>query len=153
MRLRLLIILLGLSLLPAGHLFAQQKPPADSLRFTFEPTFILPRSGTARPLYGVTYSVVLTKDSLLADLPYEGRAWSIVNVNPQYQGIRFVARRFTTKSRTTRRGMRNVTVFIKDGGDIYRMAFSIPRSGEATLQVYSDRRDMVGFSGNIRYER
>jgi hypothetical protein len=125
-----------------------QRGAFDTSRYTFTATYLLPRAEPAIPLAGTSYELSLRADSLVCELPYRGKVYA-APLRPDSLGLFFTSRSFLRRSRQTRKGW-VVTLEPKDVRDVYRLVLEVARDGSATLQVFSNRRDVVMFEGTVQ---
>lgn len=152
-------ILLMVSLLSATTLRAQNekrnkkaekaaavKAMIGAQQYIFKPQ-------TANPMRGRTiqltteYTVKVSKDTITADLPYFGRAFT-APMDPSKGGIQFSSTQFEYTLENARRGWQ-VTIKPKDVGDVQQFFFNIFSNGSATLQVTSTNRTPISFNGYV----
>lgn len=94
------------------------------------------------------YDVRLSKDTLIADLPYFGRAY-VAPMNPSEGGIHFTSTKFTYTVKPKKKGGWDITLMPKDTRDVRQMFLNISQDGYASLQVTSNNRQAISFTGNI----
>lgn len=120
----------------------------DSLHFVFSANLALPMNGMSIPLsYG--YNVRFTGDSVIAYLPYFGRAYE-APLDPQESGIRFISTKFKIKDKKLlHSGVRLIGIEIPDAGQWRQLYLSVSLSRYATLQVNSNSRQSISFYGEL----
>jgi hypothetical protein len=107
----------------------------------------------AMPLGGKTiqltsdYDIKITKDSVLAYLPYFGRAYS-ANIGSSEGGIKFNSKQFDYTVREKKGGW-NISIKPKDAKDVQQLEFSIFNNGNASLNVNSTNRQAISYSGFV----
>lgn len=108
----------------------------------------------AMPLRGRTinltslYTFRIIGDSIIADLPYFGRAF-VAPLNPSEGGIRINSSDFTYKASQKKKGGWDITITPKNAKDIRQVFLNISETGYGSLQVTSNNRQPISFSGYI----
>lgn len=108
----------------------------------------LPNSqNTIINLSGSRYDVRITKDSVVAYLPYFGRSYS-PSMDPNEAGTRFKSKDFKYSSEKKKS---NWTIIIdpKDIKDKQQLILYVSESGYATLSVNNPNRQPISFNGYI----
>ncbi len=98
-------------------------------------------------LTGSVYDVVITKDSVVAYLPFYGRAYS-TSMNNDENGYKFTSKDFTYESVKKKKGW-SVVIKSKDVRDNVRMTLDISENGYASLSVLSNNRQSISYNGYI----
>ncbi len=119
----------------------------DAQNFVFVAQNVTPMSGRMR-LLTTEYTLTVTRDSVIADLPYFGRAYS-ASINPEDAGIQFNTNNFQYTSTVTKKHW-EVSIKPKNAGDTQQMFLNIFDNGSADLQVTSNNRQSISFSGYIK---
>lgn len=131
---------------------AQYNQAIEQGDFIFSADRVLPRRGSSRSL-STMYTVKISQDTLDVYLPYFGRAYS-APFNPTDGGFKFVSTDFDYQVVAKKKGMYQVTITPKDiknsdiRGTILR--FDMGNNGYASLNVSSDNREPIGFSGTFK---
>jgi hypothetical protein len=115
--------------------------------FAFVAQSALPMAGrniNLTTIYGVRWSA----DTVVADLPYFGRAF-VAPINPAEGGIRFTSTKFSYTISPKRKGGWDITVLPQDTRDVRQMFLSVSEEGYATLQVTSNNRQSISFRGYV----
>ncbi len=99
-------------------------------------------------LAGSSYDLRITPDSVVAYLPYYGRAYT-GTLDPNDSGTKFTSKKFTYKSEKGKKGNWTITVNPKDVKDGQRLTLNVSESGYATLFVINNNRQPISFSGTI----
>ncbi len=94
------------------------------------------------------YSVKISGDTVVSDLPYYGRAY-VAPIDPMDGGIHFTSTRFAYDSKERKKGGWEITILPKDTKDVRQMYLTISPDGYASLQVGSNNRQNINFSGYI----
>ena len=124
------------------------KSAVDSQHYTFYPDAATPASSKQRFL-SPGYFVQVSKDTVICDLPYFGRAYTSA-VNSTEAGIKFTATRFDYSSEIKKKGDRDITIKTKDIPETQTLVFTIYENGKAYLQVRNNNRQQISFSGYIK---
>ena len=132
--------------------WSQSDDPALNKRLVEEKTFIFkaqtvsPFRGGVRQLNTNEYDVIVVGDSLIAFLPYFGRAFT-APINSE-GGIKFTS---TTSTYNIKRKKKRWEVEIQPGDvhDVQQLYFDVYDNGRATLRVTSFNRQPITFQGFI----
>lgn len=116
--------------------------------FVFEAQTILPQRGITRQLTS-NYFLQVSKDTVISDLPYFGRAYS-APINPGEGGIRFTSTSFEYSSKDRKKGGWDILIKPKGVNDVQQMLLSVFTNGRASLQVISNNRQAISFDGVIK---
>lgn len=128
--------------------FIQLKNQIDSANYIFRPKSVMPVGGSSINLSS-TYSLKVTKDTIIADLPYFGRAYSASLGNSDV-GIKFISTDFTYKSIfNNSKNKWNVKIITNDTKGRIELSLAINSSGYGTLSIYDPSRQVVIFYGII----
>ncbi|HZK64571.1 MAG TPA: DUF4251 domain-containing protein [Puia sp.] len=120
----------------------------EARQYTFVAQTATSMSGRSRQLTGI-YTLKIHHDSLEADLPYFGRAYSATPGDTN-GGINFSSTAFSYTIKNTKNGGWFVTIIPENKNKASKLDLSISGGGFGTLQVTSTNRDMISFYGNIR---
>src|SRR4029079_1054284 len=118
----------------------------QSKHFVFKAQTVLPTTGGSRQLT-TEYEVKLSGDSVVAYLPYFGRAYSVAY--GERGGIDFTSTKFEYKIKQGKKGGWDITIKPADAKDIQQLNFTISENGYANLQVKSNNRQPISFYGYI----
>lgn len=118
----------------------------NSNNFVFKAQTALPLSGGARQLTP-DYNLRLLGDSIVAYLPYFGRAY-VAGFNGG-GGVNFTSTQYDYKIYKRKKGGWNIDVKPKDTKDVRELYFTISEDGYATLQVTSENRQAISYNGYI----
>lgn len=154
MQCTLLVALMGIS----GGAFAQRTSKksakiaqvrewVSSDRYVFKARSAQSMSGYTRQLTS-EYTLAVTPDTIVAYLPYFGRAYS-APIDPSKGGIKFTSTRFDYQVDSLKRGGWSVKIRPSDTRDIQQMNLRISSEGYATLNVTAQQRQPITFSGVI----
>ena len=116
----------------------------SSGKFIFKAQSANPMTGNNVQLTA-DYDLKVSPDSLVAFLPYFGRAYTINSTTEG--GIKFTSTDFVYKSKQKRKKGWEVSIQPRDTRDVRQMSLSISPNGYATLQVISNNRQSISFYG------
>jgi len=142
-------------LLIANLTYAQDKPTeADFKALVDNKTFVF-AAQSASPLRGRTvhlspgYTIKVSGDSVVSDLPYYGRAHS-APMNSSDAGIKFTSSDFTYTVKDRKKNGWDVTIKAKDGTRSHQIYLTISSNGSASVRVVSSDRDSISYNGDIQ---
>lgn len=135
---------------------AQQKEIAiknkiQAKSYVFMVQSVSPMRGTMRQLTP-EYDLRITPDSIISWLPYFGRAYS-APVNASEGGIKFTSTNFNYTVVNRNKGGWDITIKPKDVTEVNQLLLTVFANGSASLQVTSNNRDPISFSGYISEKR
>lgn len=116
--------------------------------YVFKAQTALPMTGGSRQLTSNYYELKITKDSIRSFLPFFGRAYT-APMNAEDAGIQFTSTAFVYSEKEKKKGGWDVQIKPKDTKDVRQMVLNISSSGFATLQVISNTRETISFTGRI----
>lgn len=116
-------------------------------QYQFEVTMIRPSKGGQRSMTG-GYTLKLAHDTLSCDLPYMGRVYQ-ASMNSDDAGIKFRSTQFEYKTADRKKGGWNITIKPKDQRNVGAMNLTVFDDGSATLDVTSNDRQPISYSGHI----
>ena len=120
----------------------------DARSWTMVAQSITPMRGGLRQLTSY-YDLRVSNDSAISNLPYFGRAY-IAPMNPAEGGLNFSSLLSGYQIKTGKKGRRDISFSTKSSDDTQRMQLTVYNDGTASLQVISNNRDPVTFSGFIK---
>ena len=146
------LLISNTALVSLNTTYAQDKESAvknlvESQNFVFKAQTAQPMSGRTRQLTS-EYDLKVLKDSIIAYLPYFGRAYS-APINPSDGGIQFTSSVFEYKKTDRKKGGWDIQIKPKDGKDVWQLNLTILKNGSATLLVNSNNRQSISFSGYV----
>ncbi|MDR3693704.1 DUF4251 domain-containing protein [Mucilaginibacter sp.] len=129
------------------------KNMVDSTHFYFSADYAIPQRGGMKHLTSI-YDVKITKDSIIAYLPYYGQAYMAPDPGTTEGGIKFTSTNFSYKVNPGKKGGWEIIIKPKDHNitdwrDVQQMILNISPDGYASLYVLSSNRDQISFQGNI----
>jgi len=119
----------------------------NSGQYIFHADQAMPLRGGVR-LLTTPYTVKISADSIISDLPYFGRAYGGIDILNQ-SDLSFVSTNFSYERSNSKNGRYEVIIKIRDNSESPTFSLSIGSDGFATLQVNSNNRDAISFTGNI----
>ncbi|PTQ96971.1 uncharacterized protein DUF4251 [Mucilaginibacter yixingensis] len=120
----------------------------DMKNYTFNAQSANPMRGTTINLTGIN-DLRIKKDSIIAYLPYYGRAYMGVAYNPTESPLQFTSTKFTYSSVTKKNDNREITIKLQDSKEIRQIIISTSLNGYATVTVTSNNRDPITFYGTL----
>lgn len=149
-----------LLLLPFSATFAQSnaqdkkaarlaaiKNMVEGQNYVFQAQQALPLGARTRQLT-TEYDLKVTKETIISDLPYFGRAYS-APIDPTKGGIQFTSKDFGYNLAPNKKDGWTAVIKPKDNRDVQQMTLNISSEGYANLQVTSINRQPISFSGII----
>lgn len=118
----------------------------QSKEFVFKAQTVLPMTGPSRQLTS-DYDVRFLGDSIVAYLPYFGRAYSAGY--GEGGGIDFTSTKFDYKAKQRHKGGWDISITPQDAKDVRQLNITVSEDGYATLQVTSNNRQPISFYGYI----
>ncbi|WP_426327347.1 DUF4251 domain-containing protein [Pedobacter sp. R-06] len=105
--------------------------------------------GSSINLTGSQYDVRVTKDSIVAYLPYYGRSFS-APMDPTQGGIKFTSKDFTYTESKNKKGSYTIQINTKDvKRENYRFTINISTNGYASLTASSVNKQPIIFNGYL----
>lgn len=123
------------------------KALVNSQNYVFEAQWVSPMGSHARALTSL-YTLKVTKDTIIADLPYFGKAYS-APIDASQGGIAFTSTKFTYEAKPFKKGW-DITIKPADNRETSQMELTVFTNGSATLYVNSTNRQGISFTGFIR---
>ena len=125
----------------------QIKRLIEAQNYVFKAQSALPTGGATRQLTS-DYDLRISKDTILSDLPYFGRAFT-APLNPSEGPLRFTSTEFQYSVANRKKGGWNVTITPKDVQDPKQLNISIFDNGTASVVVTSYNRQPISFNGYV----
>jgi hypothetical protein len=126
---------------------ADMKALVEGKRYVFQAQMAQPSRGTARQLTG-GYELRVSGDTLIAQLPYFGRAYQAPS-DMRGGGIDFTSTDYGYSIEPRRKGRWNIAFDLKGKTDVRSMTLSVSEDGYASLQVLSNNREPISFTGVV----
>ena len=118
-------------------------------KYTFVAEYVQPLGGVEHYLT-TEYDLRVTKDSVIAYLPYFGRVYMDVPYNSTDDGIKFTSTKFDYKTDLKKKGGWTITINLNDVRRTSKLYLEVFQNGSATLQAISNSRDAITFLGHIK---
>lgn len=125
------------------ELAAQVKDDVHARRFSIDVRQMYPQSAPAQTLSS-SFSLELRGDTLLSNLPYFGRAYSLPYGGGD--GLHFTATIFDYQLKRVKDYWRT-TFSVRNEGDTYVYTVDIYDNNASTISVSSNNRERISFSG------
>ncbi|SER09874.1 DUF4251 domain-containing protein [Pedobacter rhizosphaerae] len=107
------------------------------------------QGGSTINLTGSQYDFKVTPDSVVAYLPYYGRAFN-APFDPTEGGIKFTSKNFTYKESKNKKGNYTIQINTKDvKRDNYMLTLNITTTGYASLTATSNNKQPIIFNGYL----
>lgn len=149
----LLLIVAGLSSINAQSKTEKKeqhekavKEQVESENYKIDVSTAYPRRGKVTHLTS-SYSVTVRNDSVFSHLPYFGRAYSIPYGGGE--GLIFNAPINEYKMETKKKGAMKVNFTARSKDDRFQFAITIFANGTTSMEVSSQNRESIGFSGEL----
>lgn len=120
----------------------------DNKTFTFRPTTMTPVSGRFRPITDAGYLLQVKGNTLIAYLPYFGRAYQ-APVNSADAGINFTSENFNYVVTEGKKESYNVSISTKDRTFNSTFNLTVYKDGTAYLQANSTDKQQISYNGTI----
>jgi hypothetical protein len=127
---------------------AAVKNMIESKHYQFIPQTMLPQSGRARPVT-TPYDLRISRDTLSADLPYFGRAYTS-DYGSTDNSINFKTTSFEYDQQDGKKGGWRVTITPKNVRNVSKFFLDISTSGFTSLVVSSNIRQQISFNGYVQ---
>jgi hypothetical protein len=129
----------------------------ENMNYVFNANYALPLRGGQKNLTS-EYDLRVAKDTVIAFLPYYGRAYTAPNdLYPNEGGIKFKSTNFSYAVKQRKNGNWQILIKPKDKDknianwrDVQQLTLDVSPDGYASLQVISSNRDPISFQGDIR---
>ncbi len=126
---------------------SEVKTIVESKQFIFHAQTALPTSGRSRQLTS-DYNLRVFPDSLVSDLPFYGRAYSVPYGSGD-GGFNFTSTKFEYTAAPGKKKGWNISIKTKDVTDFREFSLSLSDNGYGTLQALSNNRQPMSFTGYI----
>jgi hypothetical protein len=126
---------------------AHIKSLIDQQHYSFEAQTAIPIGMRTRQLTP-GYKLSVRKDTVEAYLPYYGKAYT-ATIGSSDGGINFKTTDFTYTSTPAKKGGWNITINLKKAGDTRQIMLWISSAGYGSLQVISNNKQSISFSGYV----
>ncbi len=116
--------------------------------YLFTAQYAQPLSGQQVTLTS-TYTLRIAGDSLVCQLPYYGRAYTVENYPGGSGGIMFTSHHFDYSITPQKHNRYMVSIKISDFTGIQQMYLNISKNGYANLQVTPTNKQAISYYGNV----
>ncbi|MFI5188205.1 MAG: DUF4251 domain-containing protein [Chitinophagales bacterium] len=123
------------------------KNSIEARQFIFHAQTALPLSGPSRQLSS-EYDLNVSENSIVSYLPFFGRAYSLP-YNSTEGGFNFTSAKFDYTSNRGKKGGWEINIKPKDVKGFREFNLSISENGYGTLQVMSNNRQPISFTGYV----
>jgi hypothetical protein len=132
---------------------ADVKNMIDAVNYVFKANYAIPQNGGSRQLTS-EYDLKVVKDTVIAFLPYFGRAYIAPEPGTIEGGIKFTITKFSYDAKQGKKGNWEIVIKPKDKNitdwrDVQQLTLNISPTGYASLQVISSNRSPISFEGEI----
>jgi hypothetical protein len=147
-----ILLTISLTMFSAAFVHAQKLDKSvvqdfiQSKEFVFKAQTVMPTNGMTRQLTS-EYDVKCLGDSIVAYLPYFGRAYSAGY--GEGGGIDFTSTKFDYAVKQRKKGGWDIAIKPKDAKDVQQLNFTVSENGYATLGIISNNRQPVSYNGYI----
>ena len=124
----------------------------ETKTYTFVAEYAQPMRGGQKYLTS-EYDLRVVKDSVIAFLPYFGRVYMDVPVYPTDDGVKFTSTKFDYTITPKKKGGWTITIKLNDVKRTSKLTLDVFTNGSASLQVISNTRDPISFSGYIKDDK
>jgi hypothetical protein len=126
---------------------AEIKKIVEAQNYVFKAQTALPIAGATRQLTS-DYDLRVSKDTIVSDLPYFGRAFT-APLNPSEGPLQFTTTKFQYMVSNNKKGGWNVSITPKDLTDPRELIMTIFDNGSASVVVNSNNRQPISFNGYV----
>lgn len=120
----------------------------DSQNYVFLVQIAQPLRGPTRHMTTDDYTLQITKDKVVSDLPYFGRAYT-APMDPTQSVLQFTSGKFSYTLTPGKKDGWIVLIKPMDHREIQQMQLTISSDGYSSLQVMSVNRDPISFYGIV----
>lgn len=120
----------------------------NSKNFVFVANTAIPARGRTIQLTS-QYTLEVKNDSLIANLPYFGRAFT-APIGRAGGGIEFISKDYTYTKEEKRNGAFEIEMIPLDFRDVRRLFLTVSSSGFGNLYVTSQNRQAISFRGQVQ---
>jgi hypothetical protein len=116
--------------------------------YVFKAQTVLPTGAVPNRQLTSDYDLRVSPDTVVSYLPYFGRAYT-APMDPTKGGIQFTSTKFDYKETQRKKGGWDILIKPHDIQDATQLSLNISETGYASLQVISNNRQPISFSGYI----
>ena len=126
---------------------AEVRELVETKHFVFHALSVTPQQGRMQQLTP-GYDLVISGDSLIAFLPYFGRAFT-APINPTDGGIKFTSAKYEYNLSKFRKKRWEIKLQPSDVQEVQTLYLTVYNNGRANLRVNSTNRQSISFNGYI----
>lgn len=146
---RSMILLLTLMITVPHRSSAQPvKALVDSQNYVFQARTAQSLHGNIHQLTTDNYTLKITKEKIVSDLPFFGRAY-VAPMDPGQTGFNFTSKDFEYTVTPGKKDGWIVSIKPKDFKDVQKIQITISSAGYAGVQIISTSRDEISFDGVV----
>jgi hypothetical protein len=134
--------------LPLATSAQSVKPILDSQHYVFQPWTAQSESGRIHHLDDNYFTLEITPDKIVSNLPYFGRAY-VAPMDPTKNILDFNSAKFTYTIKPRKKDGWIVMIKPQDDQDVSQMQLVISSNGYASLEVLSPNQEPITFNGII----
>jgi hypothetical protein len=127
------------------------KNKIENRTYTFNANYVQPLRGTEHYLTS-EYDLRVTRDSVIAYLPYFGQTYQEAPLTPEESGVMFTSTKFNYTVKPQKKGGWLITIIPSNVKFVSKMQLEVYKNGSANLMVQSNFRDEINFSGEIKQD-
>lgn len=122
----------------------------EEKEFVFVANTAIPLRGRIIPQLNHPYDLRISGDSIIAELPYFGRAF-VAPIDPTVGGIRFISTESEYTVQPRKKGGWDISIKPSPSGrnDVRQLYLTVFENGQATLRVTNTNRDPISFHGYV----
>lgn len=148
-------------LLSSNVLYAQKKNDLkkeaieqmiNTHNYVFKAQTVLPTGAVPNRQLTSEYDLRVSPDTVICFLPYFGRAYT-APMDPSKGGIQFTSTKFEYKEAKRKKGGWDILIKPQDTPSANQLLLNISETGYASLQVISNNRQPISFSGYIQEKK
>ncbi|SEW46479.1 protein of unknown function [Chitinophaga sp. YR573] len=116
--------------------------------YVFKAQTVMPSGAVPNRQLSYGYDLRVSQDTVVSYLPYFGRAYT-APMDPSKGGIQFTSTKFEYKETKRKKGGWDIMIKPQDTQDATQMTLTVSETGFASLQVISNNRQPISFSGYV----
>lgn len=124
------------------------KPLIDTQNYVFLVQSAEPLRGPTRHMTTDMYTLHVTRDKIVSNLPYFGRAF-VAPMDPTQSVLQFTSDKFAYTLTPGKKDGWIVSIKPKDNRDVQQLQLTISSDGYTTMQVLLTSHDPIRFNGVI----
>jgi hypothetical protein len=118
-------------------------------KFVFLANWIIDYQGNRRQLTP-PYTLTVTSDSVVCDLPYQGRLYSTPTpADLRLMSIQFTSKKYRYTVKSGKKSGWDITIAPGDARNVQTLYLNVARKGTASLSIRLADRDQVSYDGQI----